>query len=189
MLCLLLSPNFVALIGDLRVAPAYRAELEVREELVRRRRAAGRTDALVPLLAVMPKLLSFSDLRPWSSDWKNQSYARYHGLEAVSALPPQLFSDEETVPRAPMEAVSGLERLAGEGDVRMQFLMGELYDTTFAEMDGVAKDNARAAEWYLRAAEQGDAHAQRRLTRLLVTGDGVPRNYPEAVYWLARSQF
>ena len=189
MLCLLLSPNFVALIGDLRVAPAYRAELEVREELVRRRRAAGRTDALVPLLAVMPKLLSFSDLRPWSSDWKNQSYARYHGLEAVSALPPQLFSDEETVPRAPMEAVSGLERLAGEGDVRMQFLMGELYDTTFAEMDGVAKDNARAAEWYLRAAEQGDAHAQRRLTRLLVTGDGVSRNYPEAVYWLARSQF
>ena len=88
-----------------------------------------------------------------------------------------------------MEVVSGLERLAGEGDVRMQFLMGELYDTTFAEMDGVAKDNARAAEWYLRAAEQGDAHAQRRLTRLYALGKGIPRNTLKAVYWLARSQF
>ena len=70
----------------------------------------------------------------------------------------------------------------------MQFLMGELYDTTFAAMDGVAKDDAKAAEWYLRAAEQGDAHARRRLTRLYAAGNGVPRDYLKAVYWLARSR-
>ena len=82
-----------------------------------------------------------------------------------------------------------LEGLAGSGDSRLQFLVGELYDTTFAEMDGVAKDNARAAEWYLKAAGLGDAHAQRRLTRLYAAGKGVSRNYFKAVYWLLRSQF
>lgn len=188
-LSLLLSPNFIALIGDLRVAPAYRAELEAREELVRRQRAVGRAEALVPLLTVRPKLLFFSDLRPWPSDWKNQSYAACHGVKSVMALPEALYG-EERAREAFLRGDPGvLEGLAGSGDSRLQFLVGELYDTTFAEMDGVAKDNARAAEWYLKAAGLGDAHAQRRLTRLYAAGKGVSRNYFKAVYWLLRSQF
>ena len=188
-LCLLLSPNFIALIEDLRIAPAYRAELKLREELLTRQREMGRRDVVVPLLTVRPKLLFFTDLRPWPSDWKNQSYARYHGVEAVGALPSQLILQDGAAPDVRQETLGGLERMAEAGDVRLQFLMGEMYDTTFAPMDGVEKDDGRAAVWYARSAEQGDAHARRRLTRLYATGSGVPRNYLKAIYWLARSQF
>ena len=188
-LCLLLNPNFVDLIGDLRRAPAYRAELEARDVWAVRHRETGRANVVVPLLAVRPKLLFFTDLRPWPSDWKNQAYARYHGVETVGALPSQLILQDGAAPDSWQETLGGLERLAEAGDAQLQFLMGEMYDTTFAPMDGVEKDDAKAAEWYLRAAEQGNAHAQRRLTRLYAVGSGVPRNYPRAIYWLARSQF
>ena len=55
-------------------------------------------------------------------------------------------------------------------------------------MEGVAKDDAKAAAWYLRASEQGDAHAERRLARLYALGKGVPKSYLKAILWLLRSQ-
>ena len=146
-LCLLLSPNFIALIKDLRGAPAYKAELEARDASVIRQREAGRRDVVVPLLAVRPKLLFFTDLRPWPSDWKNQAYARYHGVETVGALPSQLILQDGAAPDSWQETLGGLERLAEAGDAQLQFLMGEMYDTTFAPMDGIEKDDAKAAEW------------------------------------------
>ncbi|WP_347713150.1 DUF6056 family protein [uncultured Fretibacterium sp.] len=188
-LCLLLSPNFVALIEDLRIVSVYRAELELREELLTRQREMGRMDTVVPLLTARPKLLFFTDLRPWPSDWRNQSYAKYHGVETVRALPSQLILQDDTTPDVRQKTLGGIEKLAEAGDAQLQFLMGEMYDTTFALMDGVEKDDGRAAAWYARAAEQGDVHAQRRLTRLYATGNGVPRSYSRAIYWLARSQF
>ena len=188
-LCLLLSPNFVALIEDLRIVSVYRAELELREELLTRQREIGRMDTVVPLLTARPKLLFFTDLRPWPSDWRNQSYAKYHGVETVRALPSQLILQDDTTPDVRQKTLGGIEKLAEAGDAQLQFLMGEMYDTTFALMDGVEKDDGRAAAWYARAAEQGDVHAQRRLTRLYATGNGVPRSYSRAIYWLARSQF
>ena len=33
--------------------------------------------------------------------------------------------------------------------------------------DAVPKDPVKAFEWYLKAAEQGDAHAQRRVFRTM----------------------
>ena len=188
-LCLLLSPNFVALIEDLRIVSVYRAELELREELLTRQKEMGRMDTVVPLLTARPKLLFFTDLRPWPSDWRNQSYAKYHGVETVRALPSQLILQDDTTPDVRQKTLGGIEKLAEAGDAQLQFLMGEMYDTTFALMDGVEKDDGRAAAWYARAAEQGDVHAQRRLTRLYATGNGVPRSYSRAIYWLARSQF
>lgn len=188
-LTLVLSPNFMALLGDISLAPAYRAELEVRDAQLARQREAGEVDAVVPLLSVRPTLLFFSDLRPWPSDWKNQAYAQYHGVKSVQALPPVFCSNGQTLSSFRQESVKGLETLAAEGNVQAQFLLGELYDTTFAGFENVPKDNAQAAIWYLEAAREGYAHAQRRLARLYATGDGVARNYFEAAYWLVRSQF
>ena len=79
--------------------------------------------------------------------------------------------------------------MAEAGDVRLQFLMGEMYDAVFASMDGVEKDDGRAAEWYLKAARQGDAQAQRSLARLYSSGGFFPKDYLKTIYWLARSQF
>ena len=141
-LCLLLSSNFVALIGDLGVAPAYRAELTARDELVQSRKETGSGDVVVPLLALRLRLLFFSDLRPWSSDWKNQSYAAWNGVTGVAALPQAICEDERALKSSLRGDPTALERLAEAGEPHLQFLTGELYDTTFASMEGVAKDEA-----------------------------------------------
>lgn len=187
-LCLLLSSNFVALIGDLGVASTYRAELTARDELVRSRRETESGDVVVPLLALRPRLLFFSDLRPWPSDWKNQSYAAWNGVPGVAALPQAICEDERALRGFLRGDPMALERLAEDGSPHLQFLTGELYDTTFASMEGVAKDDAKAAAWYLGAAERGDAHARRRLARLYALGKGVPKSYLKAILWLLRSQ-
>ena len=59
---------------------------------------AMKPDTVVPLLTARPKLLFFTDLRPWPSDWRNQSYAKYHGVETVRALPSQLILQDDTTP-------------------------------------------------------------------------------------------
>jgi TPR repeat protein len=43
---------------------------------------------------------------------------------------------------------------------------------------------AQAAEWYRKAAEQGDADAQATLGVLYSLGQGVPHSDVEAYYWL-----
>jgi TPR repeat protein len=48
----------------------------------------------------------------------------------------------------------------------------------------VVRNPALAAEWYRKAAEQGDAGAQGTLGLLYSIGQGVPRSDVEAYYWL-----
>jgi TPR repeat protein len=43
---------------------------------------------------------------------------------------------------------------------------------------------SQAAEWYRKAAEQGDVTAQATLGVLYSIGQGVPRDDVEAYYWL-----
>ncbi len=50
---------------------------------------------------------------------------------------------------------------------------------------GFPRDMVQAAEWYRKAAEQGDAGAQATLGLLYSIGQGVPRDYGEAYYWLS----
>jgi hypothetical protein len=165
-LCLVLNSNFIALIQDLRVAPLYAAEQRQREVMLLQQKEEGKTDIVVPALTVKPKLLFFTDIRPFPNDWKNQSFAEYWGIRSIVSEMP-----------------------SSAGDAEAQFMLGEIYDTTFAPAEGIAKDNATAAKWYRMAAEQGHSHAQRRLTRLYALGMGVPKSYSRAVGWLLRSQF
>jgi hypothetical protein len=188
-LCLVGNSNFLSLAQDLRLAPLYAAEQRNREASIARQKDEGKTDIVVPALTVKPKLLFYSDIRPSPSDWKNQSYAEYLGVETISALPAPLLEDEEKWRDVWEGKPEGLESLADEGDPEAQFMLGEIYDSTFAPLSGTLKDNATAAEWYRMAADQGYAPAQRRLTRFYALGMGVPKNYFYAVGWLLRSQF
>jgi uncharacterized protein len=45
-------------------------------------------------------------------------------------------------------------------------------------------DNAAAANWYRKAAEQGDARAQNNLGIMYNKGDGVPQDRVTAYMWL-----
>ncbi|MDR1048707.1 MAG: hypothetical protein LBL51_03035, partial [Synergistaceae bacterium] len=129
------------------------------------------------------------DIRPSPNDWKNQSFAEYWGVRSISALPKENLYDEQARRDFQEGKPAVFEAPAFAGDAEAQFMLGEIYDTTFAPAEGIAKDNATAAKWYRMAAEQGHAHAQRRLTRLYALGMGVPKSYFRAVGWLLRSQF
>lgn len=53
-----------------------------------------------------------------------------------------------------------------------------------ADRGGVAKDDTQAAFWLRKAAEQGLADAQFGLGAAYMVGNGVPRDYSEAYFWL-----
>ena len=55
-------------------------------------------------------------------------------------------------------------------------------------MEGVAKAPEKALQWYTRAAEDGNAQACRRLTRLYFLYDTSPQKYLKAAYWFMRSE-
>ena len=59
--------------------------------------------------------------------------------------------------------------------------------TRYADGDRVAKDLAKAAEWYQRAAEGGVAVAQYRLGSLYERGQGVAKDLTKAVNWYQRA--
>jgi TPR repeat protein len=47
--------------------------------------------------------------------------------------------------------------------------------------EDVSRNNAQAAQWYGRAAEQGDAEAQVHLGTMLANGRGVARDRAAAI--------
>jgi TPR repeat protein len=52
---------------------------------------------------------------------------------------------------------------------------------------GVPEDQAQAASWFRRAAEQGLAHAQNRLALAYRLGDGVPEDHNQAAAWYRKA--
>jgi TPR repeat protein len=70
--------------------------------------------------------------------------------------------------------------LAAAGDARAQAGLGFMYYSG----RGVARDSARAAEFFDRAADQGEPTAQLFLALMYFKADGVPKSFPFAMMWL-----
>ncbi|MCW5738079.1 MAG: sel1 repeat family protein [Enhydrobacter sp.] len=80
------------------------------------------------------------------------------------------------------KAVELLQPLAEKNnDPQAQEKIGRMYHRG----KGLPKDAAKAAEWYLKAAEQGDAPAAARLGSMYWIGDGVARDPEQAAKWYA----
>ena len=77
------------------------------------------------------------------------------------------------------KAFNELRPLAAKHNVNAEFLLGMLYDSG----KGVAQDQAAAAMWYRRAAEQRHLMAQLYLGMLLYSGQGVKQDRAEAARW------
>ena len=82
-------------------------------------------------------------------------------------------------PRTPEEKFSDLKRKAEAGDAKSQFGLARLYYNG----DGVTKDDAKAAEWYMKAAEQENDFAQYKLGAMYDKGEGVPKDSAKAAEW------
>ncbi len=70
---------------------------------------------------------------------------------------------------------------ANKGDAVSQYLMGLEYE----QGEDVPLDLKISASWFLKAAEQGYAHAQYRLAALYATGKGA--DLPEAFKWYLKA--
>ena len=57
----------------------------------------------------------------------------------------------------------------------------------YEDGDGVAKSYEKAAEWYLKAAEQGNVDAQERLGRMYSSGYGVAKSHEKSAEWYRKA--
>lgn len=69
------------------------------------------------------------------------------------------------------------------GDATAQLELGRAYE----DGKGVPQDEAKAVEWFRKAAEQGNAAAQNSLGVMYAHGRGVERNREEAVRWYRKA--
>ncbi len=95
--------------------------------------------------------------------------------QTAAAAAPQASSTRSTVATSPAE----LRRLADSGDAESQYWIGIRYSTGA----NVAQNDAEAAKWFERAAEQGHVQAQARLASWYWSGRGVPRDLSKAYVW------
>jgi TPR repeat protein len=80
------------------------------------------------------------------------------------------------------KAVELLQPLAERSnDPQAQEKIGRLYQRG----KGLPKDPGKAAEWYTKAAQQGDAAAAARLGAMYWIGEGVARDPTQAAKWYA----
>jgi TPR repeat protein len=91
------------------------------------------------------------------------------------------------------DALTLLTPLAEGGDATAAYLLGEMYGPRSwgqkgENRFGVEQDNARAIQWWTKAAEAGNAKAQLKLGWYLMHGkDVVAVNEAEGLSWLVKS--
>lgn len=81
------------------------------------------------------------------------------------------------------EDIKRLQERAEAGDAAAQNSLGCAYHNA----DDVARDYAKAREWYLRAAAQKESYAQNNLGQVYLYGNGVTANTGQALRWFKKS--
>lgn len=81
------------------------------------------------------------------------------------------------------KARTDIEFLAHDGEPRAQYDLGLMYD----QGQGVQQSDAKAMDWYERAAQQGEPRAQYNLGLMYLNGQGVPPDVVKAYYWISLS--
>ena len=79
-----------------------------------------------------------------------------------------------------LDAVNDMEKLAREGDMDAQYLMGKLY------RDGplLTPDSVEAKYWFEQAANQGHMYAQYSLGKLFLSDDVEVHDAERGMHWL-----
>ena len=72
-------------------------------------------------------------------------------------------------------------RAAENNDPKAMTMLGQLY----ADGDGVAQDDKKAAEWYKLAADRGDRDAMFALAMFRLAGRAGPRDRDQRAKWLS----
>jgi TPR repeat protein len=86
--------------------------------------------------------------------------------------------------------IDDVRKDAEQGVADAQFNLGVMYadaqfnlGVMYANGDGIAEDDAEAAKWFRKAAEQGHAEAQSNLGFMHANGEGVDQDDVSAYMW------
>ena len=188
LLCLLISFNFLDLIGDSKTALLFESENIAREASITRQKTQGKGDIVIPSWEMRPNLLYFWDLEPWPEDYKNTFFAHVHGIKKVFVLPRALCQDDSALIRFMGGDPKPLEEIAERGDSNTQVTVGELYDSNRGRgyMEGVVKDDEEAVRWYTKAASLGNPLAYRRLVSRYLLGNRGGNGYLYALFYFLK---
>jgi hypothetical protein len=110
---------------------------------------------------------------------KGDAEAQYYMGVAGSMLKGVSGYDGARPPGPRVDALEWIRRSASQNYGPAQFMLGQSY----AQGDGVAKDEAEAARWYTLAADQGHKRAQHYLAVLYEYGRGVQKDLVQAYKW------
>lgn len=109
-------------------------------------------------------------------------FASFSGARMrVLVLTLGILLSAETMPglRAQTPLDGALQAKAEQGDAGAQVQLGLRY----IDGTGFPQDEAKAAEWFRRAALQGNAQGQLELGVMYVNGEGIPVDLPEGYAW------
>lgn len=98
-----------------------------------------------------------------------------------------VFSHRHVVPISKWRA---LLSLAQSGNAEAQWEIGYCHEFGAVTKSGTvlaSVDLLEAKRWYERSAAQGYSAAQCALSALLSSGEGVPRDYVAAIYWVKKA--
>lgn len=76
-----------------------------------------------------------------------------------------------------------MQEYKNDDDPKAMYQVGYMYD----HGQGVEQDDREAAQWYLKAAEKGNAKAQYRMGLFYATGTGVDKDLKEAAKWYKKA--
>lgn len=99
--------------------------------------------------------------------------------DGEAGQPTSLNSQFGSGPQTPEQKFAEVKRKAESGNAKDQLGLARMYYNG----DGVTKDDAKAAEWYEKAAGQGNAFAQYNLGMMYAKGEGVSRDPAKAAEW------
>jgi TPR repeat protein len=88
-----------------------------------------------------------------------------------------------STPPADKAVARDVEESAEAGDAEAQFKLALIYSSG----NGVMRDAAKAAAWFLKAAEQNHGLAQLHLAKMFAAGRGVPQDTAQSLSWYHRA--
>lgn len=123
---------------------------------------------IIPLIAAL--LLALNGCGEKASDNKTEAAA-----SAVPGVTAKKFTSEKKF--------AEMKRKAEAGDAKAQRNLAMMY----GRGDGVPNDDAKAMEWWQKAAAQGNADAQIFLGWMYYSGNGIPKDAAKALEWYQKA--
>jgi len=127
--------------------------------------------------------------RKWSEDHSAHTQGAPASVTPISATvelsapSSRAQTSESSESTLSAQRTARLKEQAASGDPEAQYELGEAYHVG----KGVQQDDAQAAQWDLKSAEQGNVSAEFRLGSLYGNGLGVPLDKAQAAFWFRKA--